>query len=212
MKLRNKLTTYALTTFAAISMTSVAKADLINGSFEDGTGNDAANWARFGNAYRENLNGNTGGFSMKMFGNFNGGTNVTGAFQDFAITAGQSATASVMGLNWSSDAMSGDNFALLKLIYRDAANNDLASQESARITRFTTADQYQLLTASMGAAPLGTDHGSVFLLFIQLDTTPFAGGAAWFDDASVRVVPEPSSILALGAGIAVLTKVRRRKA
>lgn len=212
MKITKKISTYALAIVSCVALSAVASADLLNGSFENGNGALADNWANFGNTFREPLNARTGNHSMKMFGQFSGGTSVSGVFQDFAITAGQSASASVYGLNWSSDAMSGDNFALLKLIYRDAGNNDLVSQESGRITASTTADQYQHLTAALGAAPAGTTHGSVFLLFIQPDTTPFAGGAAWFDDASVQVVPEPGTILALGAGLAILVRGRRRKA
>lgn len=191
---------------------TVSQAQLVNPSFEDGTGADASNWFRFGNAYREPAGARTGNFSMKMFGNFNGGTNVTGAFQDFAIAPGQTASASVYGLNMSTDAMSGDNFAVLKLIYRDAGNNDIAFQESAvRITRNTTQDQFQLMTASLGAAPANTDHGSLFLLFVQLDTTPFAGGATFFDDAQVSVVPEPGTMIALGAGVIALVRSRRKR-
>lgn len=195
-----------------LAMTTVSQAQILNGSFEDGSGTDATNWFRFGNAYREPVGARTGTFSMKMFGSFSGGTNVTGAFQDFAIAPGQTASASVYGLNMSTDAMSGDNFAVLKLIYRDAANNDILAQESAvRIARNTPFDQFQLMTASLGAAPANTDHGSLFLLFVQLDSTPFAGGATFFDDAQVSVVPEPGTIIALSAGVVALIRSRRKR-
>lgn len=201
-----------LTLIAAFAAVATSHAQVLNASFESGTGTAASDWIQFGNSYREPVGARTGTHSMKMFGNFSGGTNVTGAFQDFAISAGQSATSSVYGLNASFDRMTGDNFALLKLIYRDAANNDLVAMESARITRDTTLDQFQLLTASLGPAPVGTDHGSIFLLFIQPDTTPFAGGAAFFDDVELTVVPEPGTMGAMMVGgLFLMSRMRRRK-
>jgi hypothetical protein len=186
-----------------------ANAQLLNGGFELGTGAGASNWFQFGNAYREAFTPHSGDNSMKMFGNFNGGFNVTGAFQDFAISPGQSASADGYGINLASDAMSGDNFALIKLIYRDIGNNDLVASESAFIKATTPQDVWQHLTASLGAAPVNTHHGSLFMLFIQPDTTPFAGGAAFFDDLSVQVVPEPASIVAMVAGLGAIALRRR---
>lgn len=174
-------------TAALIGLAALSQAQLLNPGFENGNGRFADNWFMFGNSYREPVGVRTGGFSMKLFGLFSGGTSVSGVFQDFAIAPGQTATSSIYGFNMATDAMSGDNFAILKLIYRDAANNDLVAQESGRITAGTPVDTWTLLTASLGPAPAGTHHGSVFLLFIQPDTTPFAGGAAFFDDSTLTV-------------------------
>ena len=209
MKTRILYKLVGLAALAGVAMT--ANAQLLNGGFELGTGADANNWFRFGNAYREAFTPHTGDYTMKMFGNFSGGFNVTGAFQDFAISPGQSASASGFGMNLSTDAMSGDNFALIKLIYRDIGNNDLVAAESAFIKASTPQDVWQSLSASLGAAPANTHHGSLFMLFIQPDTTPFAGGAVFFEDLSVQVVPEPASIIALAAGLGVIG-LRRRAA
>lgn len=192
----------------ALVATSSAFGQLLNPSFESGTGSSASNWIAFGNAFRENAGAHTGDFSMKMFGNFSGSFNVTGAFQDFAIGVGQSASASVFAQTLSGDKMSGGNRALLKLIYRDAANNDLLASESAFIDANTAPDTWFELTASLGAAPAGTDHGSVFLLFLQ--EADNAGGSTFFDDASVSVVPEPATLAILGlAGVAALRRKRK---
>jgi len=169
------------------AMVGVAHADLSNPSFEDPLGGPVGNWFFFGNGFREPVNARTGGNTAKFFGQFSGGTSVSGGFQDFAISEGQYAYASGFGFNWLPDRMSGDNFAIIKLIYRDAANNDLVAIESGRITASTRVNAWQALSAALGPAPAGTDHGSVFLLFIQPDTTPFAGGSAWFDDMSLVV-------------------------
>lgn len=182
-----RLLCQSLALASLLGVTSIANAQIQNPSFEDGTGTSASVWFQFGNCYREELVPRTGSFTMKMFGNFTGGTNVTGTFQDFAISPGQTASSSVYAQTASFDPMSGDNFAILKLIYRDASNNDLVSSESIRIDRNTPVDQYQLLAASLGPAPANTDHGSVFLLFLQLESNPFAGGSTFFDDVSVTV-------------------------
>lgn len=169
------------------AMVGAAHADLSNASFEDPLAGPNGNWFFFNNGYREPINARTGGFTGKFFGGFSGGTSVSGGFQDFAISPGQYAYASGFGFNFLPDRMSGDNFAIIKLIYRDAANNDLVAIESGRITATTRVNAWQALSAALGPAPEGTDHGSVFILFVQPDTTPFAGGAAFFDDMSLVV-------------------------
>lgn len=175
-----------LASLACLTLSSLSVAQQ-NPSFEEGTGFSATNWTQFNNTFREQLVPRTGEYSLKMFGQFSGGTSVSGAFQDFAVAPGQSASASVYGMTASFDALQGDNFAILKLIYRDSANNDLVAVESQRITANTPADIYQQLTAALGPAPVGTDHGSIFLLIVQPDTTPFAGGSAFFDDVALTV-------------------------
>lgn len=211
--MKNPKSTLRLLTVAVAStaLAALGSASILNGSFEDGSGADADNWIKFGNAFRENTGARTGDYSMKMFGNFVSGGSTTGAFQDFDINVGESASASVFAQTLSGDQMSGENFALLKLIYRDAADNDLVSMESERITANTTPDQLMELTASLGPAPAGTDHGSIFLLFVQTDADPFAGGSTFFDDVSVNVVPEPASMsaLVLLGGLALRKKLKR---
>lgn len=169
------------------AIVGAAQADLSNASFESAIGSPVNNWFFFNNGFREPVNARTGEYTAKFFGQFTGGTSVSGCFQDFAISPGQSAYASGFGMNWVNDLMSGDNFAIIKLIYRDSSNNDLVAVESARITAATAVNKWQALSAALGPAPANVDHGSVFLLFIQPDSTPFAGGSAWFDDMSLIV-------------------------
>ncbi len=203
-----KMLAVGLLTGAALA----SQAAIVNGSFELGNGADASNWIRFGNAYREMDTSSvdvsrTGSHSMKMFGNFSGGFNVTGAFQNFAIAPGQSATAKGYGMTLSGDKMSGGNWALLKLIYRDAGDNDLAFSESLFINANTTPDVWHELTMSLGPAPAGTAKGSLFMLFLQPE---FAGGSAFFDDLEVNVVPEPATMTALAIGVGCMLRKRRK--
>lgn len=198
-----KMLAVGLLTGAALA----SQAAIVNGSFELGNGADANDWIRFGNAYREDDASRTGLHSMKMFGNFTGGFNVTGAFQNFAIAPGQSATAKGYGMTLSGDKMSGANWALLKLIYRDAGDNDLAFSESMFIDANTTPDVWHELTMSLGPAPAGTAKGSLFMLFLQPEV---AGGSAFFDDLEVNVVPEPATMTALAIGVGCMLRKRRK--
>lgn len=187
-----------------------ASAQLLNGSFELGTGNDATSWGRFGNAYVQEANVRTGLRSAKLFGNFDGNFNVTGIFQDIAFVPGTTGvSASIYGYNPSDDAIDPANTALLKLIYRDSGDNDLLANEVNLDTSTGMQDSWQLLTATLGAAPANTAKVSVFLLYLQ---PAFGGGAAYFDDASVNVspVPEPASFAAVGVGALALLRRRRR--
>lgn len=162
-------------------------AQVPNPGFEKGTGTTAANWIKFGNAYREALQPHTGSYTMKLFGNFSGGANVTGVYQDVRLVPGRRISASAWAINRTADAMAGDNYAQLKVIYRDANNNDLAVSESRRITAGTQRDTYQLISANLGPAPAGTHHCAVFLLFVQPASTPFASGSTVFDDVNVVI-------------------------
>lgn len=191
-----------------------SRAALVNPGFETGTavGNGdvygAAGWNVFGNVYNVSspnpapAGPHSGTGAVKMFGTFPG---VSGAFQSFPASAGESWTLSGFGLNSSGDPMQPDNFGLLKISFQDAGNNELAGFESPHITISTVQDQWQSLNA-LGTAPAGTHHVNLFALFVQPATN---GGSAAFDDLSGGLVPEPTSLslLALGGLIAL----RRRR-
>ncbi|MCE9559858.1 MAG: hypothetical protein K8R88_13025 [Armatimonadetes bacterium] len=197
----------ALATFVAtLVLVSSASAQISNGGFELGTSPDADNWTVLSNnAVRETNPGaaRTGSAAMHMYGQFGAGQTDAVMSQDFAITPGKSATLTGYGQHLSSDAIGGTNLALIQVAYVDAANNIISASDSALITAATAQDSYQLLTASLGAAPANVAHGRVYLLFIQFGTAP---GSVYFDDLSVVVAdPPPPGLLAnksfeLGSG------------
>lgn len=171
-------------------------AQVANPGFELGSGTQATSWTSFGNAFREQLSPRSGLHSFKLYGGFTGVTSVSGTYQNIPVLPGQTVETSAWALHRAADALAGDNYALLKVIYRNGANADLASQESKRITANTARDQFQFVTASLDAAPAGTTHCAVFLLFVQPGSTPFAPGAAFFDDLAVRVQsPTPQRLV-----------------
>lgn len=216
--MRKKMKMKLMTGVATLAMALVAPmafGQILNGSFEAGTGADADSWTRFGNAFREanTPNGSfarTGTHSMKQFGNFSGGFNVTGAFQNFAISTGETVSASVWAQTLLADRMSGGNSALLKLVYFDANNAEVAFAESNFIDATTTPDTYIELTASLGPAASNVAYGQLLLLHLQ---PAVAGGSVFFDDVSldVEAVPEPATMAVLGLAAAAALRKRRQK-
>jgi hypothetical protein len=188
---------------------------LANPGFETGTavGNGdvggSPNWTTFGNVFTTSspnplpAGPHSGTGALKEFGTFPG---VSGAFQSFPSVPGDVWTLTGFGLNASTDAMQPDNFGLLKISYQSASNTEIAGFESAHITNLTPQNQWQALTVT-ATAPAGTTHVQLFALFVQPATN---GGAAFFDDLSGELVPEPAT-----AGVALLlgglTLVRRRR-
>jgi beta-glucanase (GH16 family) len=160
-----------------------------NPSFEQGITTQATSWTQFGNAFRESTGAFSGDYGLKLFGQFSGSTSVSGAYQKFKVRAGNRVYAQVRAVNRSADAVSGDNFALLKLVYFDATGNEIGASESRSMRATTQQDQSQWLSASLGSAPAETVLCGVYLLFVQPSSTPFAGGSVTFDDVTVEQGP-----------------------
>jgi hypothetical protein len=192
---------------AVAGAAGVANANLLtNPGFEDGY----SGWISFGNAYTESSSAASlfpahGGDRMaKMFGNFSGGFNVTGAFQSFAAAEGQIWSIDCFSYNWSADAMSGGNWAVMKLAFFNASNAEIGFAETRILDAASPRDTWLDNTPAVGVAPAGTTSVQAFLLFLQPE---FAGGAAWFDD--VVVTPAPSAGLLLVGGLALAGRRRR---
>lgn len=174
--------------------------ELANPGFESGF----AGWTPFGNAFVEtssnaNFPAYSGNQMAKMFGNFSGGFNVTGLFQTFPASAGQVWTMDCFTYNLSSDAMSGGNWAVMKIAFFDAANTEIGFAETRILDANSVRDQWIDNTPASGAAPANTVAVGAYLLFLQPE---FAGGAAWFDDVSLVPAPGAAAVLALGGIVA----------
>jgi uncharacterized protein (TIGR03382 family) len=195
---------------AGLSSTAMGNV-LANPGFEAGL----SGWSAFGNAFAETTNPPaiqplSGSGVAKLFGNFSGGFNVTGIFQEFATTPGTSWTMDSYSRHFSGDAMVGvglpnDNWAVMKIAFFDAGNAEIGAAERVILDGTFATDVWHDNLSITGIAPAGTVKLQAFLLYLQ---PAFAGGAAQFDDVSL--IPTPGSAAALGlAGVAALRRRRR---
>jgi hypothetical protein len=208
-----RIGTHVSAVLALCALASASQANvLVNPGFETGVSAGApdsygaSGWIAFGNVFNTAAPNplpagpRSGVGALKQFGTFPG---VSGAFQTFTASPGQTWSLSGFGLSASTDPMQAENFALLKISFQDAGNNELAGFESAHITITSPLDQWLALSA-MGTAPAGTHHVNLFALFVQPN---FNGGAAFFDDLSA--VPTPGALGLLAASGLVLARRRR---
>ncbi len=171
---------------------------LENGDFEEGTtpSMSVEDWGSFGNTFTEFINSPAPATAptsqyVKIFGQFNGVTNVGGFFQSSPAQPGEVWEASMDMVNFSFDAMQPNNRAVVRMVFRDAANNEIAGTESDPLT--SASPQNVLIPNTLSLeAPAGTVAVELFGLFIQNDdgTPTNLGGAAFFDNATL-VRPQP---------------------
>lgn len=147
---------------------------LVNAGFES----NFQGWTSFSNAFVESNFVRSGTKAAKFFGCFCTPFNATGAFQDLPAEPGQTWE----GKGWvgtpSSDRMSGANFSVLNIEFRDALNNTIEFVSAAGADANTTPDTWRQVTVT-GIAPPGTVIARIVPLHIQPE---FAGGAVFWDD------------------------------
>lgn len=202
-------------TFASLILACGASAALAgnlltNPGFEDGLNG----WNAFGNAYPETNNppqfeAYEGEGLVSMFGNFSGGFNVTGIFQEFPAAAGQAWTMDAYSRHWSGDAMIGSgapdsNWVVMKIAFFDAGNAEIGAAERTILDGTFATDVWHDNDPVTGIAPAGTVKVQSFILYLQ---PLFDGGAAHIDNVSL--VPAPGALALLGLG--GLASVRRRR-
>jgi hypothetical protein len=184
----------------------VATAALLNTSFEQAnTQTDLVAWSEFGNVFQEPVTPLTGTYSVKMFGNFTTDGNLSGIFQDVAAIPSEGWTAGVNVRHNAGDALTGNNRALLKLEFLNGSFTQISFVENTILTSGSALNTYTHHSA-WAIAPAGTSWARISLLYLQDPAT--AGGAAFFDDASL--VPEPSSMVMLGFSSLLLIRRRSR--
>jgi hypothetical protein len=196
----------------ALGLVGAANAALINPGFETDNASaadvpGATGWSGFNANFTTATKQHTGAQSLKVFGPFFqfGGAGVS---QDQLIVPGTIYTASVFALTPTGDSVNGSNFATLALEYYDALNAQVGRQESSHVTSASPLDTWIPLSATLAAPPTAAT-ARIVLVHVQLNN-PVTGGAVYFDDADLAVVPEP----ALGAaGLIILggTVLRRRR-
>jgi beta-glucanase (GH16 family) len=174
---------------------------LTNPGFEAG---GLANWTTYGagfNTLLGNINNvpvHNGSNVFKVFGQFNGGDNYSGSFQDTPVTAGQSFAADGWALTPVGDQIAGGDTAWIEVSFRDVSAAVLAMYRTALINNSTPAGAWLNLAvtnqlnpannAVIGSvtnlvAPVGASFVRYQIVFRQ---PAQAGGAVLFDDLNLK--------------------------
>jgi beta-glucanase (GH16 family) len=148
---------------------------LTNPGFESGL----TGWTRFGNAFTQGTGPYSGLNSGKLYGNFSGGFNVSGLYQDRPAAAGQTWRAASYWYNWSSDFMRADNWAEMRIEWRNAGGT-LLRTDSVRTLDAASPQNVHLPFELRAVAPAGTATARLLFIFLQPGN---AGGAAFMDTA-----------------------------
>ncbi len=168
--------------------TASAQNYLVNPGFETGpTGGVPASWTGFGNVYTERDNGGQfvayeGSKLVSIYGNWSGPWNVTGIFQEFSSTEGDHWSLKVNSRHWSGDPVSGGNFVVQKIVFKDASDVEIGAAETVILNAASATDTWFVNAPVTAIAPAGTDHVEAMILYVQeLD----AGGAGHVDAAEL---------------------------
>jgi len=159
------------------ALAQVTLSGLVNPGFESGLGG----WSAFGNTFGDGSFVRSGAGSAKMFGNFFGGFNASGVFQQFPAEPGQTWTGSAFAGTTASDRVSGGNFVVMNIEWRDLTGNLISFESTLAVDATTAPDVFQPVAVT-GVAPAGTTAVRIALIHLQPDQPSFAGGAAWWDD------------------------------
>lgn len=191
-----------------------AEAQLItNGGFEGGT------TGQFGSATIPNwLVWGSDGWHHGDAGLFHGGSlaiktwsDTTGIYQDFSAAAGLSYDVSSYALSGSADALTGWD-GVLKVEWFQTGVGSVGTQEVGRFegSGVDPLGAWKLVSGTV-VAPTGADQGRLVMHLVTDGAGPRSGSLNW-DDASVTLtaIPEPSSVVLLGLGLAAIAGLRRR--
>ena len=182
---------------------------LANPGFELGVdGPGATGWGGFNDHFTSSDFAETGFKSLKVFGPFFHGGGAGVVQGGFAASAGQSWTAAASIFSPTTDFVGVNNFAITKLEFLNAGNSVIGAFESTHFNQASPANTWVPKSVT-GVAPAGTASAQIVLVHVQLD--PVDGGAVFYDNASLALIPEPTTA-ALGsiAALGIALVARRR--
>jgi beta-glucanase (GH16 family) len=175
---------------------------LANPGFESGS---PAGWTTFGpNVYVETSASHSGSRAVKVFGQFTGSANESGAFQQFPSAAGDAYAADAWLFTPAADKIAGANAAWVEVSFRNSGGTVLSLHRSATMTSASTASVWQKLLVNRKIDPLTGEITSTNTQLVAPPGTAFvrkrivfhqaamAAGAVWFDDlnlSKITVVP-----------------------
>jgi beta-glucanase (GH16 family) len=199
--------------YAATNVAACGGNALPNPGFETG---GLAGWTIYGagfNTLLENSNNvpvHGGSNVFKVFGQFTGGDNYSGAFGDFTCSSGDTFTANGWALTPVGDQIAGGNTAWIEVTFRDVSANMLALYRSPEINSGTTPGSWLNLAVTNQLNPvtfavIGSTNqlvapaGVSFARFQTVFRQPLmAAGAVLFDDLNFQLAggiipPVPAS-------------------
>ncbi len=190
MKMRLTLPTTLMAVLAGATLAFAGQNVLKNGSMENGDGttvtipSQAEYWSFFGNTIERtdtmNLVPLDGQHALKAFS----GSPGTGAYQDIAVVSGDMVTISASLYTLSTDQISGDAQAGLRLEFLDENYGQISSESTFVLTESSPADTW--IPASIGPieAPAGVAYARIVCIWEWFST---AGGSGFWDDAQLSV-------------------------
>lgn len=183
---------------AAVCGSSTLRADLINADFEAG---DTSGWAVLGDNAILTTDPLSGTYHLALSAD-DGGLGFSVVWQDEAASGGETWTASIHARLL--DTPGGAAQALVKLEFLGGSGLVLSDTLT---TVSSGPGDYTLLSAT-GVAPAGT---TIARITPAVELNGETGSIeAYFDDASLTLVPEPSAAVLLLTGVLPLMSRRRR--
>jgi hypothetical protein len=174
--------------FAAVASANV----LVNPGFETG---DFTGWNTFGNAYVEDEIPEEPGhfvpyeglYLCSMFGNWSGGFNVSGIFQEFPTCPGDEWHFSCKSRHsgWDSlfvDGIDGDNWMVMKIAWFDSTNTEFDGVEVRILDGTYPIDTWFDNGPLVGVAPPGAVTMQALILYLQ---PLWDGGAGHVDNCEL---------------------------
>lgn len=164
-----------------------------NGSFEEG-GGSLNSWDLFGNAIPNVLAESEavldGSHSLKIFGQFNGSRNFSGAEQGINVEAGEEISATASAFIRSEDSLVDGNVVTMKFDYYSAFGGAFGSASylgstAIEIANDATLDDQWLEHTLTGTVPAGAVEARLGFVFDQPNQGP---GAIHIDNVSFSIV------------------------
>jgi len=208
--------------YAPTNLPSCGANELLNPGFEAG---GLANWNTYGAGFNTSLQSiadlpvQDGSNVFKVFGQFNGGENYSGAIQELPATPGQTYLADGWVLTPAGDSIAGANTAWAEVSFRNASATALTVYRTALISINTPVGVWLKLAVTNRLNPTtGLVIGSATNLVAPANTSSLryqvvfrqpamAAGAVLFDELRLRTVtgdnefPVPVSLARAGIGL-----------